>query len=109
MPAPTAAIGTTPRFRAIADEVGAMLLADVSHPAGLIAAKLLNDPLPHCHVVTTTTHKTLRGPRGGLIMMGKDFAEPLGPEDTQGRGAHDERHPGQRRVPRHPGRTAWNT
>jgi glycine hydroxymethyltransferase len=64
------------RFRAIADEVGAVLMADVSHPAGLIAAKLLNDPLPHCHVVTTTTHKTLRGPRGGLIMMGKDFENP---------------------------------
>ncbi|MBK8227222.1 MAG: serine hydroxymethyltransferase [Flavobacteriales bacterium] len=65
-------------FRAIADEVGAILMADVSHPAGLIAAKLLNDPLPHCHVVTTTTHKTLRGPRGGLIMMGRDFENPWG-------------------------------
>ena len=65
-------------FRAIADEVGAMLMADISHPAGLIAVKLLNDPLLHCHVVTTTTHKTLRGPRGGLIMMGRDFANPWG-------------------------------
>ncbi len=66
------------RFRAIADKVGAILLADISHPAGLIAKGLLNDPLPHCHIVTTTTHKTLRGPRGGLIMMGKDFENPFG-------------------------------
>jgi glycine hydroxymethyltransferase len=71
-------------FRAIADEVGALLLADVSHPAGLIAAKLLNDPLPHCHVVTTTTHKTLRGPRGGLIMMGRDFENPWGLKTPKG-------------------------
>ena len=71
-------------FRAIADEVGALLLADVSHPAGLIAAKLLNDPLPHCHIVTTTTHKTLRGPRGGLIMMGKDFENPWGLKTPKG-------------------------
>jgi glycine hydroxymethyltransferase len=66
------------RFRAIADKVNAILLADISHPAGLIAKGLLNDPIPHCHIVTTTTHKTLRGPRGGLIMMGKDFANPWG-------------------------------
>ena len=71
-------------FRAIADEVGALLMADVSHPAGLIAAKRLNDPLPHCHVVTTTTHKTLRGPRGGLIMMGKDFENPFGLKTPKG-------------------------
>ena len=64
------------RFREIADKVGALLLADISHPSGLIAAKLLNDPVPHCHIITTTTHKTLRGPRGGIIMMGKDFENP---------------------------------
>ena len=66
------------RFRKIADSVNAILLADVSHPAGLIAKGILNDPLPHCHIVTTTTHKTLRGPRGGLILMGKDFENPFG-------------------------------
>ena len=67
-----------PRFRAIADKVGALLLADISHPSGLIAAGLLSNPIPHCHIVTTTTHKTLRGPRGGMIMMGKDFDNPWG-------------------------------
>ncbi len=66
------------RFRVIADSVGAILMADISHPAGLIAKGILNDPLPHCHIVTTTTHKTLRGPRGGLIMMGQDFDNPFG-------------------------------
>jgi glycine hydroxymethyltransferase len=66
------------RFREIADSVGALLLADISHPAGLIAKGLMNDPIPHCHIVTTTTHKTLRGPRGGMILMGKDFENPWG-------------------------------
>jgi glycine hydroxymethyltransferase len=66
------------RFRKIADSVGAILVADISHPAGLIAKGILNDPLPHCHIVTTTTHKTLRGPRGGMIMMGQDFDNPFG-------------------------------
>ena len=66
------------RFRVIADSVGAILLANISHPAGMIAKGILNDPLPHCHVVTSTTHKTLRGPRGGIILMGKDFDNPFG-------------------------------
>ena len=65
-------------FRAIADKVGAFLMADIAHPAGLIAAGFLGDPIPHCHFVTTTTHKTLRGPRGGMIMMGTDFENPMG-------------------------------
>jgi glycine hydroxymethyltransferase len=72
------------RFRQIADTVGAILLADISHPAGLIAKGLMNDPIPHCHIVTTTTHKTLRGPRGGLIMMGKDFENPWGHKTPKG-------------------------
>ena len=66
------------RMREIADQIGALLMADIAHPAGLIARGLLNDPLPWCHVITTTTHKTLRGPRGGMIMMGKDFENPWG-------------------------------
>lgn len=72
------------RFRAIADEVGATLLGDISHPSGLIAAGLLNNPIPHCHIVTTTTHKTLRGPRGGLILMGKDYENPFGETTPKG-------------------------
>lgn len=66
------------RMREIADQVGAILMSDIAHPAGLIAKKLLNQPFPHCHIVTTTTHKTLRGPRGGLILMGEDFENPWG-------------------------------
>ena len=71
-------------FRSIADEIGAVLLGDISHPAGLIAAGLLNNPLPHCHVVTTTTHKTLRGPRGGGIMVGKNQANHIGIKNNKG-------------------------
>lgn len=72
------------RLRKIANVVGAILLADISHPSGLIAKGILNDPLPHCHIVTTTTHKTLRGPRGGMIMMGKDFENPFGEKTLKG-------------------------
>lgn len=72
------------RFRVIADSVGAILMADISHPAGLIAKGLMNDPMPHCHIVTTTTHKTLRGPRGGMIMIGKDFENPFGIKTPKG-------------------------
>jgi glycine hydroxymethyltransferase len=72
------------RVRQIADEVGALVLADIAHPAGLIAKKLLKDPFDHCHIVTSTTHKTLRGPRGGIIMMRKDFENPFGLTDVKG-------------------------
>jgi glycine hydroxymethyltransferase len=72
------------RLRAIADEIGAILLADISHPSALIAKGLLNNPMEHCHIVTTTTHKTLRGPRGGLIMMGQDFVNPFGQTTLKG-------------------------
>ena len=71
-------------IRSVADKIGALVLADISHPAGLIARGLLNDPLPHCHIVTTTTHKTLRGPRGGIILMGKDFENPFGYKTPKG-------------------------
>ena len=72
------------RFRKIADSVGAILLGDISHPSGLIAKGLMNNPIPHCHIVTTTTHKTLRGPRGGMILMGKDFENPFGQVTPKG-------------------------
>jgi glycine hydroxymethyltransferase len=72
------------RFRMIADENGALLMADIAHPAGIVASGLLNDPMPHCHIVTSTTHKTLRGPRGGIIMMGKDFDNPWGKATKKG-------------------------
>lgn len=72
------------RIRAVADQIGALVLADIAHPAGLIAAGLLNDPLDHCHIVTSTTHKTLRGPRGGIIMLRNDFDNPYGLKDPKG-------------------------
>jgi glycine hydroxymethyltransferase len=72
------------RIRAVADQIGALVLADIAHPAGLIATGLLNDPLDHCHIITSTTHKTLRGPRGGIIMMRNDFDNPYGIKDPKG-------------------------
>ena len=72
------------RMRQIADKIGALLMADIAHPAGLIARGLLNDPVPYCHIITTTTHKTLRGPRGGLILIGKDFENPWGLKTPKG-------------------------
>jgi glycine hydroxymethyltransferase len=72
------------RIRAVADEIGAIVFADIAHPAGLIAAGLLNDPFDHCHIVTSTTHKTLRGPRGGIIMLRHDFENPWGIKDPKG-------------------------
>jgi glycine hydroxymethyltransferase len=72
------------RLRKVADSVGALLMADIAHPSGLIAKGILNDPMPHCHIVTTTTHKTLRGPRGGMILLGKDFENPFGEKTPKG-------------------------
>ena len=72
------------KFREVADEIGALLMADIAHPAGLIARGILSDPVPHCHFITSTTHKTLRGPRGGIIMMGKDFENPWGEKTPKG-------------------------
>jgi glycine hydroxymethyltransferase len=72
------------RMRQIADKIGAILMADIAHPAGMIARGLLNDPVPYCHIITTTTHKTLRGPRGGMILMGKDFENPWGLKTPKG-------------------------
>ena len=72
------------RIRKVADEVGAIVMADIAHPAGLIAKGLLTSPFPHCHIVTSTTHKTLRGPRGGIIMIQKDFENPFGQKDNKG-------------------------
>lgn len=77
------------RMREIADKVGALLMIDMAHPAGLIAAGLLNNPLEYAHIVTSTTHKTLRGPRGGIILLGKDFENPWGQEDTERRDQED--------------------
>src|SRR5699024_672727 len=73
------------RFREVADENDAILMADIAHPAGLMARGLITDALPHCHIVTTTTHKTLRGPRGGMILMGKDFRNPFGKKFKSGK------------------------
>ena len=93
-------------IRKVADEVGALVLADISHPAGLIARGLLTDPLPHCHIVTTTTHKTLRGPRGGMILLGKDFENPWGLKTPKGEITHDVELVGYGRFPGYTGRPA---
>jgi glycine hydroxymethyltransferase len=94
-------------FRSIADEVGAFLWMDMAHTAGLIAARLLNDPMPHCHVVTTTTHKTLRGPRGGMILVGKDYEKPVRQGGAQERSGQDDVGAARLgRIPGHAGRPA---
>ena len=76
-------------MRAIADKIGAILMADIAHPAGLIAKKKLNNPVPYCHIITSTTHKTLRGPRGGIIIIGKDFENPWGYTTPKGEDKDD--------------------
>ena len=94
------------RMRKIADEVGALLMIDMAHPAGLIAAGLLENPVKWAHIVTSTTHKTLRGPRGGIILMGKDFPNPWGKKTPKGRGQDDVGPAQQCRIPRTAGRSA---
>jgi glycine hydroxymethyltransferase len=94
------------RMREIADEVGALLMIDMAHPAGLIAAGLLDNPVKYAHIVTSTTHKTLRGPRGGIILMGKDFENPWGQEDSEGTHEDDESVAQQCCIPRN---TGWST
>lgn len=95
-----------PRMRAIADRIGAILMVDMAHPAGLIAAGLLENPVKYAHIVTSTTHKTLRGPRGGIILIGKDFENPWGITTKKRRGQNDVFPDRLSRVPRGPGRTA---
>ena len=94
------------RMREIADKVGALLLVDMAHTAGLIAAGLLENPVKHAHIVTSTTHKTLRGPRGGIILMGKDFENPWGLTTPQRRREDDVADSQLGGLPRHPGRSA---